>query len=786
MNNDLIFISRMENDTLSDREKDFCEYLWNTFCIYFSHKEENTLYFYKTKSKTKETIPSLSLEKNSKMIKYIDSKNDYGIILYSYNEFINARTIKEIKKENNTFKKIEIDLKKLQDNFYNNSLKKQSVIITNEGTGKSTIVLHQIKPGEIYTAPDRELLKEKESFLKQIGKEFIRFYSNADIIYTTVLGTRNDEKIATRISTDYLDSCKNLDRNIDKNKLSDELAELSNKELSFIKNEISKLENEELECQEENSSISLIKFLKKNTILDDEEKEIIIDYYNYLISILVNGTKIITCTTHKLKILLQKMKYERRILIYCDEIINDIHGNAQILNKNIINPKTYNFISMITKLKETKNTEISESLNKKIEKMKNKRDIKNWHILTSYQRFQSLVEIKNNDWINKNESYFIILTTEEKSKIIFPEADFYDYRHHIYENNDINIICIDNFNSSIDNNKLFKGHERPLIVKSCAETIFDIEQRFYIADGVGHSLENSLPNIHNIRGTNDIYNELKDNKSIKKVGIALTSPHPENINLHKALLYSANKELQNLNKDSIDYILQDKEKDIISIILNDQFHQTVGRINGYRKTKNTKTFIFITSRLLFQLKPYYITKNIFHLSNFLNQKYFREKYSDIHNFLTSVNLLLNLTTSKMRNHKEEQLKLNDYIKFIIEKTNLKKYINISEDFLYSLSNKFLEHCKIYLNLLKEKLNKIKYIFHTIQDLSNRFKFFYNIRMGHMKLNNKIKRYIIVKSKKEKDIVEYRKKIKKDIYNISSSLKEFSYLIKNFDPYAYDY
>jgi len=733
-NYEKIFLCRMEDEkALTERETDFIEYIWNAHCIYYSHQDEKDLYFYRIKSENREPYPTLHLKKNS--IEILDTseteKTVYADILFSFDKFCKARIIDEKDKALNShvISCIRNDLDRIQNHFHTDGKNDNvSVILTNEGTGKSKMVLDQIKKGEIYTAPDKEILTEKEKYLTMLKKDFVRFYSNADIIYTTISSYRNNE-IAKKISSDYLEQCKHMDRNFDSNILSDELKEISTKELPYIIEEISNITNNDIEYTPENSSISLIRFLKENTEIEPEEKNIIIEYYNYLISILIKGTKIVTCTTHKLRILLEKIKYKRKLLVYSDEIINDVHGNAQILNKNIIESKTYNFISMATRLKERVDSdEAPGNVLKKLDKLKKKRNVHDWFTISSYNGFHSLVEIKENNWMFNNRAVYIILTTEEKSKIIFPDAVFYDYRHEIFDN-DINIICIDQFNSSIQDEKIFKGHERPLIVKSCAETIFNIKPEFYIGNGIGHSLKNNLPNIHNIRGTNTIFNNLKNEKD-KNIGIAITSPHPETINLHKGLFYGSNIEMKEKKLQSIDCALQKEQDNIISIIINDQLHQSIGRVHGYRKIDNNKTYIFITSQLLSKLKPYYVTKNIFHLSNFLNQKYFRELYPDIFKFLVSVNLLLNLKRDKnnnirLRNHKEEPPDLNNYLLTILEKFKLK----IDETFFTRLMKKIFDYCKSFLQMIKEQNNKIKYIFSLITALTK--KYLIRLKLHHM-------------------------------------------------------
>lgn len=749
-----IFLSRCDERiirNLTERDIDFIEYVWNTFCIYFESKNRKALFFYRLKSEKKEPYGTLAINKDSVYItKYTEEKNGhFGTLAYSYNDFINSKSADTL--ENESREKILSDIETLQYNFYNKKkLKRTNIILTNEGTGKSKIVLDLIKPGEIYTAPDKEILEEKETYLKSLKKDFVRFYSNADIIYTTIHANRRNEKAAERIATKYLEQCKTLDRNFDKNELSEELNSISQKNTDYILKELKQITNEGIEIEKENSSISLIKFLKDNEDIYPDEKEIILKYYNSLIATMIKGTKIITCTTHKLKILLQKMKYKRKFLVYTDEIIDDIHGNIEILNKNKIDKKTYNFISRATGLKEKADTETPGTILKKAEKLKKKRNVENWYTLTSYNRFTSLVEFKNKDWMFNNKVCYIILTTEEKSKIVFPDAKIFDHRHKIYDDN-INFICIDQFNSSIDENKVFRGHERPLIVKSCAETILDIKPEFYIGNSIGHSLKNNLHNIHNVRGTNTILNKLKKENGKKRIGISVTSPHPEAINLHKALFYNSNEKLKKKKLRSIDFEMEKYQDKMIEIIINDQLNQTIGRCNGYRKVNNTKTYVFITSQLLSKLKSCYVTKNVFRLSNFLNQKHFRETQPDIFKFLTVTNLLLNLKTDENRNYKEQPPKIKKILNLIIRKIPDRYANNIDniENFFNPTLKKIFSNCIRFIQFLKNSFNKIKYNFSIIRRLilENGMK----LILPHMytnPLNDKKLSHIIVKSKTE--------------------------------------
>lgn len=672
MCNKEVYLSRSEENIQDETLLNYIEYIWNTYCLYFSHVEDDKLYFYGTKKLKK---PNLYINKDSKEIRNIKTDSNFNTLMYSYNDLLKSKDTYNVKEQ------ISIKIKELQKNFYNEKIEKQNVIITNEGVGKSQAVLNTIKPGEIYSAPDKEILLEKEKYLHSIGKEYIRFASNGDIIFTAIYAFRHNEEIAKKIANEYIQMCKGMDRNSDKNNLSSEIIHaLQSKNVESPKIE------EKFEFDKDNSPTSLIKFLTNNKDIEEREKKAIMDYYNMLIAIMAKGTKVITTTTHKLKTLLENIKFKRRILVYCDEIIDDIHSNSLVLNKNLVNENTFKIIIDYINKKE------DEDFLKQIKKLKKSRNAVDWKVFQSYINFTSLIEYKNNEWMEHNDTSFIILTTEEKAKLIFNNAIIHDYRHFIEENN-IQIICIDHLNSTQNISRLFKGDTRMILNKTCAETIMGIKPENYIGNGIGHNNENNLPNIYNIRGKNNLFKKLKDLK--EDIGITITCPHPEQINLHKSF------KPYNVEND------KEYEKEMIQVIINDQFHQTVGRLNGYRKTEN-KTYIFINSKLLYLLKPYYLTKNVFRYSNFLNQKYFRNKYPEIYKFFVTINTLLN-----MRPDTPERI--NNDIFIASDRLNIDKQTYSS--FIKNLIERFGIYYENLQNWLKEKFEKIKYTFQSIRNVT---------------------------------------------------------------------
>jgi hypothetical protein len=725
MNQDINFNSFIRRSTENNDDnllnlellKSYSQYVYNHVGIYYHHynNEEQTLWFCSTLT----SEPNTWIKKNSKNL----SSGKH--LIYS---FENLESIKEC-----DFNSIQNELREKLSDIYADHRKgewdqKKFIIYANEGTGKSIAVLDTISKGCIYSAPDKQILAEKEKYLDSIHKEYVRFHSNADIIYTMIYLSRGENGIAEReakkIAMDYVQSCQNVESTLNTKKISDFLREYKEKtkieELERFISNISENEIQKLESDtKEENTVSLVAFLAECEDISEIEKQAILDYYNYLVSRIFHGDIVITCTTHKLKILMQKMNYNRRIMVYCDEIVPDVHGSA-----SIVSPKDKNYGNIFKFATFSELSPLKSFDNPILQKIRKSRGIKDWTLLTSYKNkfkggggFSSIIELKDKNWLTTNKMTLVILSTEDKCRLIYPNAEIIDKRHFIKSDNVI-FLSIDGLNKTTTG-KYFQGTSRSLIVKACAEKILGVKEENYIADGIGHSLENNKWNLLNIKGTNHFKSQLEKNKNItSNIGVEIKNLHPEYINFFKGLVCSATYNKIKESGQSFDSIVDQFEDEIVSIVGSDQLQQALGRLNGYRKINDTnKTYVMINSNMLKKIKTFYYTENVLTITRLSNSKDLRTKFPKEYQFLDTIHKVLNL---KSKNDIEEDNTmecLNSMeIKILVDYlTGKVKSINKNIDFagIFKKLNRLLIS---FIKIVREKINKIRFTPKLIENL----------------------------------------------------------------------
>lgn len=654
----------------------------------------NTLNFYRN---TKDKRPGLYMYSNEKTI-YDKAKSKYYELQYSLEDFLNLKKI-EKEKTHNTIKN---ELIKIKDDYYNKPHHKITIIKTNEGAGKSRAVNEIIEPGNIFTFETKKRMIEEMGYIEKKGKEARIIYSNADLLYNIIIMNRGEtdqaEKEATEIQQEYLSYYNNFQKLSDdeikkyKKKLKNYF---SKEENNFFKKEklleqLNKIKIEEdLEDVEEDITIygvQLYYFLDcmfGEFKISKEEMKMIIEEYKDQLSAIYQNQEIFFTTNAKLRILAsyQPALFHNKI-VYQDEFSEESYCPVRIIGPD---DRDYELKMSIAARYYSEdfleqNIQITKDEEEKIKKIKKKYGVEEWIYTTCFGgQVKNLIEVRKMDWYLKPKNLrIIILTTEQLPQEALIESDVIDLQQKMLTPK-LNMFYIDGLGQSKNDLFAIQGRDRILATKSSLIEYFNIQEKYIIGDGLGHSVTNGFYNHKNARGTNQMKEDIENEKYKQNVGIIVTFPHPSNINKMKGIFFNRIKQLaESEGKSFYKYINSEEVNSyILEQIINDNMSQSLGRVLGFRESNNVENVIVvINSRLKNYINTCYVTPYCFYYTGLYQSKDKQKKYHKEFKYLTLINSLLTLGGKKISFGKNTKKSLKEILsssyKYI--SNNVKKII----------------------------------------------------------------------------------------------------------------
>jgi len=625
-------------------------------------KQVNNMYPQMIFSHYNESNSSMNFHRNSQdkgpgVFVYSDSKmisdptrGEFYPTVFTMNDFNQSQEVNQ--------KKMEARIKELilEINKYKGDTYKIDIIKTNEGTGKSYAVCQLIEKGMYFTANTIERLQEIEKTLHDLQKDYIVIYSNANLIYNTVLynrgETENAKNIAEELTRRYDLFFKEIFSKTEKDErqkfqedfVTNATVNGSNSEytkkqiISFVKEELSKVQDDDDRSVLEDISIRAFLMSHYSNPMFESEKDQVLEMYHAQIDAIKAQNKIYLMTTQKFFFMSNLIStFSEHVRCFQDECLLDIYKSVKIIDKM---DKNYNIKAALAYT--TRNTmeqgdlffNCDEQDKETIEYLQNQNT--EYFIAKSYGNFTTLLEKREIDWYKKDNFHITILTTEDLPCVILRDADIYDLSHKIHSPK-LTFIGVEGMNSSSKPEFILQGKDRLLFIKQLTMDRFKIDGNMIIANAI-----NQKWNFVNSKGTNRFKNSLQEIEGSKKMAIILTFPHPEQINEKKGFYLEDLKELAKKSNEPFYEYLNSKacEQEMISRIINDDLNQALGRVLGYRNTDKISEVIVIMNFSLFSyIDTKYTTENIFTYTGMYQSVKKQREFPEIWEYLQKTQLL---------------------------------------------------------------------------------------------------------------------------------------------------
>lgn len=667
----IIRSSNPESNRLFDKKfQIFLKHVKNLHpTLRFSHYNESngSLNFWRN---TKDNNPGLFLLKNSRFIQD-KAKDAHYELQWTLEDFMSM----EKTDFDATHKKIVDYLTKLQEKNSQDPKHQFTIVKTNEGAGKSRAVNDVIQLGDIYTFETKNRMLEEIPHIERRGKKTRVIWSNGDIIYNTIEANRNKTKDAKREAMRIYNEYQHI--YVDKlNKMSiskeqrsqflnlmDSLFDTvdggAEKTRSSLSSLLSSLKQED-EQDIIKRGYGLMAFLEdqqsSGNISELEARYILKEYQDQIYAVL-SKKYVLLSTTAKFRIMCQSMPaiFDNKT-IYQDEFSEDSYSPAEIIEPN---DQYYQLkMSIASKLyhEDTgSKIDLPPEEEERIQNIKDKYGVEEWMFTKCWGGiFRNLIEIKKVDWfLYPKNLNIIILTTEDIATFALPFAETIDLSQKMWCPK-MTCFYVDGLNKMSNKNLMFQKDDRTILAKSLIKDFLKVDEKYIIGDGIGHSVSNDLFNHKNARGTNKIKEELLKKKKDTNIAIMLTHPHPSKINQYKGIFFLRLREIANERGESVYSFINSSEVDdyILSIILNDNIHQSLGRVLGFRENKYVKNvYLVMNNRLKSKLNLKYVTHKTFTYSSMTRNVSSQKGNVNEYKFLHLLHLLLK--------HQGPQIKLSD-------------------------------------------------------------------------------------------------------------------------------
>lgn len=693
----------------------FHKYMKNCYNLNFIKEDDEKIY-YSNKIRTK-TPTHYILKSDSKGIFCAETNEEFRGLLYSYEQY---KTIKPCNFES-MHQELIGTITNVMTEFHQETAPMYNIVLSNEGAGKSYAAQKLIQPGMIYAAMDRKRLDEIEVTFKQLEIKYCRSYSYADNIYTCIYeflgGDKKAQKFAQTMADTYSQECSKKTVYSEKT-LKEFIAKMEGiKTSSQLEQEFKAMEKTSIYekflrygASEAESGISLMMFLKGHPEIPEDCQGLIVDVCAYQMEMLFSGKVVMLMTVAKLE-KLAKIDMKRRIFVFLDEFPPEVIGGAKSVDYS---DEFYPIKKKIARLSDVVIDSDTESLKRQKTQILNTTGASDYIEIKSYVSCSSVIEIREPIFNQYPDQWcFCILSTENICGLLMSEeAKIYDLRHNILADNTY-IIAVDGMNKRVDESKLITGDAKLIALKESAKEIFGIEDRFFVGDGIGNTINNGTFNHTNVKGRNTFLNMARESDKKVRCGISITYPNPSKISLYKAYLYNTiknDKEFKNLFSENmtISAIMDNFEADCISTIINDNLHQAEGRLNGYRKlNEGEKTYIFINQSLLDNLHLFYFTPNVFKYSNFSTNAELRKEHADVYNFYNLYYSLLSITDET--NTKNSMKKPSEHQIAAITKTLAERLVKFSIERIGHFVKRLCKAFKYFSTIMKKTSNIKKYI-----------------------------------------------------------------------------
>jgi len=686
------------------------------------------------------------------------SNQEIYSLQYSLKDFA---TIKEVNSERMRIQVLIPKLNEIISDFENNkNLGQVYVLKTNEGTGKSRAVSEILKPGHFFTFDTKVKMMEDYTKFKERNIPVKIIYANSDLIFNCIFANRgltDEAKLeAEKLAKEYTKYYSRVENKCKKAEISDDdfnlFFDLENINKEKVKNEIIKklqiiYKSPDGEFLKTDSSyfISLLAFLKlcvENQVMYDEEMDMILGAYQEQIQSLFYKKEIFFCSTMKFRHLVKTIPdVLGKILCFQDEFTENVYNGTSIVANEDPNYKLKLAMASKHLLEETGYDDFSENIDfeqkTKIDMLKKKHHIVDWIYVECWKTVKQILEIKTIDWYKYNEiskenltseqlaefeKYSfgnsvriplqlttVILTTEDTPLYNMSGENPIDLSHNIYTPK-LNIIYVPGLNQRKTEGLAYQGKDRLHITKAMASDHFEINEKYIIGNGFGHSKLNALYNHRNAKGTNNFKHDIESESTQQNVCIFTTWPHPETINKYKGILLPFIKIIAKEEGQNIYDIINDRnlEKTIISLILNDEIHQSLGRVLGYRESKNVKNvYLIVNEKLKDFLNLKYVTPNCFSLTPFEHSQDLRIKHTKIYTFLRDLTNTLN-SPNENRLNITEMAGIYSMFPELFERFNylLKKTMDMILNVKKRIKNFFSEIYNVSLLTQFERLRNI--------------------------------------------------------------------------------